>query len=214
MPSVTDAERRAPRRDAVANREAILIAAARVLAESPDAPLDAVAAAAGLSRRALYGHFRDREALVRALIAHGADRLNAVARSAIGGDERVALALLGARIWEEVEQVRVVARLAVSDAYVQLAAEALAPLRSTIRGIVERGILSGSLRGDLPPGLLARLIEESAIAVLAESVRSGLDRAQGAGLVMLSVLSTVGLGWREAGALIESAPALRAVRSA
>ncbi|WP_394553400.1 TetR/AcrR family transcriptional regulator [Agromyces sp. MMS24-JH15] len=214
MPPTSDPVRRAPRRDAAENREAILAAAATVLAEAPDAPLDAIAQAAGLSRRAVYGHFRDRNALVRALIDHGAERLNEVARSAISGDERVALALLAARIWSEVEQVRVVARLAVSDAYLDVAAGALAPLRAAIRALVERGILSGTLRGDLPAGLLARLIEEAAITVLAESVRSGFDRAQGTGFVMRSVLSTVGLGWREAGVLIETAPPLRAVRSA
>ncbi|MWB99769.1 TetR/AcrR family transcriptional regulator, partial [Agromyces seonyuensis] len=202
---------RTPRRDAERNRTAILDAAATVLGETPDAPLEAIAQEAGLSRRALYGHFRDRETLVRALIARGAERLNGVAGSAVGGDERIALALLAARIWEEIEQVRVVARLAVSDAYLEIAAEALAPLRSTIRALVDRGILSDTLRGDLPPGLLARLIEDSAIAVLVESVRGGFGGEQGTRLVMLSVLSTLGLGWREAGQLIESAPALRAV---
>ena len=57
------------RRDATANRAALLVAAQSVLARDPHASLDAIAQSAGLSRRALYGHFSDRESLLREVIA-------------------------------------------------------------------------------------------------------------------------------------------------
>jgi Bacterial regulatory proteins, tetR family len=45
------------RADALANREAILAAARTVLADNPRASLTAIAAAAGVAPRTLYGHF-------------------------------------------------------------------------------------------------------------------------------------------------------------
>jgi AcrR family transcriptional regulator len=66
------APERAPRKDAAENREAILRAAALLLNDDPDASLEAIAAAAGLSRRALYGHFATRDDLLRELVVLGA----------------------------------------------------------------------------------------------------------------------------------------------
>ncbi|WP_217565409.1 TetR/AcrR family transcriptional regulator, partial [Micrococcus sp. GbtcB5] len=70
---------RARRRDAATNHEALLRAAQTVLAENPHASLDTIAHAAGLSRRALYGHFADRESLLHEVIAIGAERFNTIA---------------------------------------------------------------------------------------------------------------------------------------
>jgi serine phosphatase RsbU (regulator of sigma subunit) len=58
------AQRSAPRSDAQENREALLAAAARLLAQSPTASLAEVAAAAGVSRSTLYRHFGGREELI------------------------------------------------------------------------------------------------------------------------------------------------------
>lgn len=69
------------RRDALANREALLRAAQSVLATNPTASLDVIAQAAGLTRRAVYGHFADRDSLLREVIAVGAQRFNAIAET-------------------------------------------------------------------------------------------------------------------------------------
>jgi serine phosphatase RsbU (regulator of sigma subunit) len=52
------------REDARRNRERILKAAGRILAQSPSASLDDIAAAAGVSRSTIYRHFPDRDNLV------------------------------------------------------------------------------------------------------------------------------------------------------
>lgn len=57
-------ERRA---DAERNRQAILDAALHALARSPDAALDDIARAAGITRTTVYRHFPNREALVSAV---------------------------------------------------------------------------------------------------------------------------------------------------
>lgn len=208
MPPVTDVERRTPRRDAAENREALLTAAATALAEASDASLETIAAAAGLTRRAVYGHFAGRDELVLALIERGTDRLNAVAATVEHDSTPVAIALLGSRLWGAVEHVRLLAGMALAEPYVERVAVALAPVRERLVELVARGARDGSLRGDIPPGLLARLIEESALAVLLEAARTGISDDEGRRLVMLSVLGTAGLGWREAGALIDHTPEL------
>ena len=88
------------RRDATANRAALLAAAQTVLARDPHASLDAIAQSAGLSRRALYGHFSDRESLLREVIAIGAGRFNTIAEAtddprAVARDIRAAGAKAG-----------------------------------------------------------------------------------------------------------------------
>jgi serine phosphatase RsbU (regulator of sigma subunit) len=63
----TKAKDSATRSDAQENRERLLVAAARLLAQSPAATLADVAAAAGVSRSTLYRHFPGREGLIAAL---------------------------------------------------------------------------------------------------------------------------------------------------
>jgi serine phosphatase RsbU (regulator of sigma subunit) len=54
------------REDARRNRERIVKAAGRVLAQSPSASLEDVATAAGVSRTTIYRHFPDRDSLIAA----------------------------------------------------------------------------------------------------------------------------------------------------
>src|SRR5262245_58614646 len=105
MTSPTDGARR-PRRDALENRAGILAAAHVALAHDPYASVDTIARHAGLTRRALYGHFDDRDALVRELVSQGAGRFNAVAARIDDADARVALARLASALWSEAAHVQ------------------------------------------------------------------------------------------------------------
>ena len=209
MPSDIDAGRR-PRRDATANREALLAAAADALGEASDAPLERITSAAGLTRRAFYGHFANRDELVVAVIDVGAARLNAIAAETDAPHAPTAIALLGARLWGAVEHVRLLAGMAVREPYATHAAEALAPVRERLRALVERGVAVGTVRPDIRADVLARLIESAAIAVLLEAAVTGIADLEGRRLVMLAVLGTAGLSWQDSADLIDTAPALAA----
>ena len=191
------------RRDALANREALLRAAQSVLASNPTASLDAIAQAAGLTRRAVYGHFADRDSLLREVIAVGAQRFNAIAEATDESDPRVTLARMATRLWREASAVRASANIALDDAHLTDTVLALAPLRHRIRDLTRTGVDSGAFRGDMPAELLAFLIEETARATLREL---RLTTADADSTVVRVVLSIVGLSWREQAELISAHP--------
>jgi AcrR family transcriptional regulator len=199
---------RALRRDATENRATILEAAAAALNRDIEASLTAIAEEAGLSRRAIYGHFATRDELVTAVLLQGAERVGASLNPIDHPDARVEIALYGSTLWAEVAHVRVMAQLAVRGPHRAQVAAALAPARARLHDTVVRGVAAGVLRDDIAPATLARLIEGAALAVLDEANRTRISRARGHELVMLATLSTAGMGWREADRLIASTPEL------
>lgn len=201
------ARTRGPRRDAAENRAALIQAAATLLNRDPSASLEAIAAEAGLSRRSVYGHFATRDALLGELAASGAARVNAamlsVAATLESPDPAVQLAAVGARLWQEVDPIRVMALHTLRGPQSRVAGGALEPLRSHVRAIVERGVASGRFRSDVEPARLSRLIESAAISVLDEANRDDLPSDEGRRLVVLSVLGLAGFGHADAAALLD-----------
>ncbi|WP_243075985.1 TetR/AcrR family transcriptional regulator [Microbacterium sp. SS28] len=204
MSTPTPAERR-PRRDARENRADILASATELIARDPHASVDAIARSAGLSRRALYGHFDDRDALVREVIAVGAQRFNDIALRIDDPDPRVALARLASLLWREAAHVQVAASIALDEVHVQETADALAPVRRRVAAIVATGQADGSLRTDVVAPTLARLIEETARAVI---TRMDATSTEARSLAVRAVLSIAGLSWTESAALFATHPSL------
>ncbi len=203
---MTTVPARRERRDAVANRDALVLAAQRTLADDPRASIDAIAQAAGLSRRSVYGHFADREALVAAVVERGAQRFNAIAEATADPDPVVALATLAARLWREAAAVQATASISLDDAHVDQTAHALSPLRAAVRRIVDDGITAGTMRQDVDPVVLSRLIEEAARSALR---RIDAERTPDArALVVKVVLAIAGLSWHESAAVLAKHPEL------
>lgn len=203
---------RAPRRDATENRAALLAAARAVLNRDPDAGLDAIAAEAGLTRRAVYGHFANRDALLQELVTQGTARVAAALVSVDHPEPLVRLALIASRLWHEVESVRLTTLFAVRGPFQGLVAHQLKPLRAQLLETVRAGARRG-IRTDIAPETLARLIEASAISVLDEATRARLSAATGHRLAMLAVLGMAGLDAETAGRLIDETPELSRERS-
>lgn len=204
---------RAPRKDATQNKEAILAAAAALLNRDIDASLEAIAAEAGLSRRALYGHFSTRDALVGEVLVRGAQRISESLSQVSHPDARIEIALVGATLWAEIEHVRVMGQLALFGPYRTQVATALAPVRRQLLNAVTRGQDEGAIRRDLDADTTAHLIEGTALAVLNEATRTGMSGEHAHRLVMLAGLGAAGLDWRQAADLIESTPTVRFHRS-
>ena len=201
---MTTTTTRAPRRDAAENREALIAAAKTVLNRDPSASLETIAAAAGLSRRSVYGHFANRDDLLFELVTSGAKRVADALEGLTHPDPVVRLALIASRLWREVEAVRVMAVVAVRGPLAAHTTSALAPVRRGVREAIADGRAAGSMRQDLPVALLARLVEDTALSVLEESTQNPLPSREGHDLVMLMTLGTVGFGWREARAVIDA----------
>lgn len=204
MSTPTSAARR-PRRDAIENRAEIIAAATDLFARDPHASVDAIARSAGLSRRALYGHFDDRDALVGAVVAIGAQRFNALALTIDDADPRVALARLTSLLWREAAHVQVAASIALDEAHVHDTADALAPVRRRVAAIVREGQDAGVLRTDVSAPTLARLVEETARAVI---TRMDASSSEARSLAVRAVLGIAGLSWTEAQALLAENPDL------
>ena len=203
MVAVTTADQpvRAPRRDATENRAALIEAAKTVLQQDPDASLETIASAAGLSRRAVYGHFPSRDDLVRELVTAGAARIAAAmpTTSDLGVLPPASrLAVIAVALWSEVSHVRSMARIAVRSPFAESVAEVFAPLRAQVREACTLGIAEGSMRDDVDPATLARLVEGACITVLDEATRSGTTDEAGRRMVVLSALGTAGIDWRTA----------------
>ncbi|MGK9149162.1 TetR/AcrR family transcriptional regulator [Plantibacter flavus] len=201
---------RAPRRDAAENRVALLEAAQLALRSDPDASLETIAATAGLTRRAVYGHFANRDELVNAVVVAGAERVAASITAVRGDDPLTTIALIGDVLWAQVDHVRIMAPLAVRGPLRTVTAAALQPVRSLLRDTVEAGVAAGSIRPDIDADVLARLVESTAVGVLEEASRSELTTSAGRRLVMLATLGAVGLSWQDATAVAERADTIAA----
>jgi AcrR family transcriptional regulator len=203
MPSETRV--RAPRSDAAKNRAALLDAARAELNRDPDASLDAIATAAGLSRRSVYGHFPSRDALIAELASLGAARVAAAVDAIHAADPVLDLALVGRLVWDDVEHVRAMTRAVVRGPLREsVLMSELGPLHARIVADVELAARTGAGRTDLDPETVAHLIEGAAFAVLDESLRRPISRQEGRRLVVLAGLGALGLSWREAHAVLDA----------
>ena len=201
----TSSGTRAPRSDAAKNRAALLDAARAVLNRDPEATLDAIATEAGLSRRAVYGHFPSRDALVAELAEQGAARVAAAVDAVHDADPVVDLALVGRLVWDDVADVRAMTRAVVRGPLrEQVLSGGLGPIHARIVADVALAASTGAGRTDLDAETVAHLVEGAAFAVLDESVRRPLTRREGRRLVVLAGLGALGLGWREAQAVLDA----------
>jgi AcrR family transcriptional regulator len=153
MPS-SDARSAAPRvqrADARRNVAAILDAATDCLARDPEVSIAAIAAAAGVGRITLYGHFKTRAELADAVLARTIERADAILGATdTAGDPAEALTRLVAASWRIVHQFRNI----LLAAHRELPAERIRgvhdPILRRMQNLIERGQRAGTFRSDLP----------------------------------------------------------------
>jgi AcrR family transcriptional regulator len=140
------------RADARRNAEAILDAAADLLAIDPGVSLEQVAARAGVSRATLYHHFVGRDALLDALTAQSIRVLTAAIESARPRDGSPAEAVdrVLRATWQAIGRYRGLMivnprRLERADLRARLE-----PVLRPIRALIRRGQRSGEFDPELP----------------------------------------------------------------
>lgn len=186
------------RRDAVANRQAILDAAAELLRQDPQASIDVIATAAGLTRRAVYGHFPSRDALLAELLERGAAQISGAVEGIRHDDPATQVAMLASAIWRAIADIKLVVQMLVHGPHEKLVGEAISPVRRALLEAVERGAADGSFRQDQDPALTSLLIERTALGMLDVAVARGLDDDEAQRMLAASALGIAGLDWRSA----------------
>ncbi|WP_301124944.1 TetR/AcrR family transcriptional regulator [Streptomyces cacaoi] len=182
------------------NRLVILDAARRVLADDPGAGMDDIAAAAGMVRRTLYGHFPTRQELVVNLVRAGAEEfiahLDEIDQCA--EDPSVEMAALVLGTWEAAQRFTPVIALARREANEALYT-AMEPFNSRVAVLIGHGQRLGVFANDAAPDVLARVVDATAQAFLSAQEDGG------AADVAFTALLTLGVPARKARASVRSA---------
>ena len=183
------------RRDALANRVALLDAGLAALTRDPDASLESIAREAGLSRRTVYGHFSSRDELVVAIAVRAGDRLVAAldAVDTSADDPATALARFELAVWRAAEPFRFLGALAARSEHRDRALERLAPLRERRAGLVRAGQEDGVFRTDTEAEVLARVAGGAVLAVFDELLAGTLAADAAGRLVATTALAVVGV---------------------
>ena len=153
------------RSDAQRNRDKLLTAATGAFAEEGEGvALEAVAARAGVGIGTLYRHFPSRDALVVAAYQHEVDSLCSAAADLVGSQPAdAALRAWAERFADYVATKRSMGgalRTAVSSDS-PLFAETRARILGALRLLLDAGATDGSLRADVDPEDVMRVINAS-----------------------------------------------------
>lgn len=187
-----------PRRraDARRNVESILDAATACLAADPDASLNQIAAAAGVGRMTLYGHFRTRADLVADVLARAVARADdTLGELPTSDDPLTDLSRLIEASWLIVNQQSNILRAAQRE----LSSDDLRGTHDRVMrrldALVTRGRRSGAFRTDVPK----RWLTAAAYSLMhgaADEVSAGRLTAQQA---QRSLLITINATFRHSG---------------
>ena len=161
------------RADAERSIAAILDAAVDVLTDRPDASIDEIAKAAGVSRQTVYAHYESREALIEAVIERAlAETVAAIdAAEPTKGDPAEALDRLVSAGWQTLERYPVLMDLR-EPMSAEEEHERHRPILDRLERLIRRGQRARVFDRRLsPPWLLAAFLALSHAA--AEEVRAG-----------------------------------------
>jgi AcrR family transcriptional regulator len=202
MPS-TGAEAKAEAEGGGERREAILVAAARVIARSGVRGLrvEEVASEAGVSPPLLYYHFASRQGLIRAALERASDKAPSAALRANSGSrsgyEAVEAALLdeldeertvrdNAIVWGEVSATAVFEPALRDD--VKRVTDAW---RETVADAIRRGIEDGSIRRGIDPDQAAEVLITLVDGLCNRWLAGAMERERARELLVATVRETL-----------------------
>jgi AcrR family transcriptional regulator len=202
------------RSDARRNRETIVAAAIVTLDTDPEASVDTIAAAAGVSRRAVYRHFGSKDTLImgvtQALLKRAMISLTGLSKVGVSVD--VQLAAGAGRLWDSLGDRKRLLNYRLNGKVRKFAFAQAAPLRELLRDLLQTGQAEGTVRTDLSVDAIQFLIETHAAALLEVAVESPLSTRETRDLFVLSLLADIGLSAKQAREfLIRNSTALKAI---
>jgi AcrR family transcriptional regulator len=171
-------------------RERILDVALEVLGQNPDAGMGDIAAAAGVVRRTVYGHFPSRPDLVRTLTQRAVSEVAAVLAEA-GASHAAADAVwvdFIARLWPLMHRYRVLLVLRRSE-YGEEIHALLGPVEKTLADLVERGQDSKLFGRHLPADILSQVAYAAVFAIADYDLSDGKLGARAATITSLLILA-------------------------
>lgn len=180
---------RAQRADARRNVAAILDAATDCLARDPEVSIADIAAAAGVGRITLYGHFKNRAELVDAVMGRAVEQADAIlAATDTAGDPREELARLVAASWQIVHRFRNILLAAHRELPNERIRGLHDPVLRQVQDLIECGQRAGAFRSDMPMHWLTTT-SFSLMHAAAEDVAAGrLDASDAPRLITATLL--------------------------
>jgi TetR/AcrR family transcriptional regulator, mexCD-oprJ operon repressor len=181
---------RVQRADARRNAEAILDTAIECLARQPEMTVAEIAAAAGVGRITLYGHYKTRADLVDAVLVATVGRANeALDATDTTGDPSQALTRLVASSWQIVHQFRNILVAAQRELPAERVRGVHDRILRRVQTLIERGQRSGDFRTDLPKQWLLTTAVSLMHAAAEDVVAGRIDAADAAGLISATLLA-------------------------
>lgn len=170
-------------------RNRILDVALEVLGHHPDAGMGDIAAAAGVVRRTVYGHFATRTDLVRTLAQQAVDEVAAVLTE-VDADERAPEAVwvqFIARLWPLARRYRVLLALRRGE-YGEEIHTLMRPVDGMLSDLVQRGQDSQAFGRHLPADVLSQVAYAAVFAIADNSLFDGTSGAHAATITSLLIL--------------------------
>ena len=170
-------------------RDRILGVALDVLGADPDAGMGDIAAAAGVVRRTVYGHFPSRLDLIRTLTERAVTEMTAVLTEADASPAEADATWVGfvARVWPVAHRYRVLLALRRGE-YGEAIHGLLGPLDELLADLVRRGQDSGVFARHLPAGVLSQLAYGAVFAIADSELPNGTPGARAATITSLLLL--------------------------
>jgi AcrR family transcriptional regulator len=182
--------RRAQRADARRNIAAILDAATDCLARDPEMSIAGIAAAAGVGRITLYGHFSTRAELVDAVLTRTIEHSNAILDATdIDGDPADAVARLVAASWQIVHRFSNILLAAHRELPADRIRDVHDPILRRVESLIERGQQAGTFRRDLPRQWMITTTFSLMHAAAEDAAAGRINADDAAGLITATLLS-------------------------
>ena len=185
-------------------RKRILDVAVEVLGQNPDAGMGDVAAAAGVVRRTVYGHFPTRSDLIRSLTQQAVNEVAAVLDEVNASDRAAETVWVDfiARLWPLAHRYRVLLALRRGE-YGEEIHALLGPVDKTLADLVQHGQDSEVFGKHLPAQVLSQ-VAYAAVFAIADNNLSGENlSARAAAITSLLIL---GVPEARARALVDTQP--------